>query len=268
MDELTSGHKEMPQTDEENQSMGGAGSSPGDYEDLAIDHALWSLLVQLSRKLQISSASIKAGVSSMLDYNIFWDGSAQYEFLESINASTDQVSRMVMLLSLVTRAKSGSLEMKVEPQMLQEIVSVVREQFRRGSYGLSIEVTLPNTGRPVLVDYEYLMLGLRFLVEVLGSTISEPEALQIFAFETIEGWKMDIVSKISIIKPFTFLEKEKILEMLNASMQNAENRLKLYIIYRIFLQLNITVEYIEYAEQKAGLRLHVPGTPFDEPAEK
>jgi len=39
----------------------------------ALDRALWLLLVQLSRKLQISSASIKAGVSSLLDYSIFWD---------------------------------------------------------------------------------------------------------------------------------------------------------------------------------------------------
>jgi hypothetical protein len=264
----TANSENTPQPEEDNRPADYEAALPGEDEGAAIDQLLWSLLVQLSRKLQVSSASIKAGVSSLLDYNIFWDGSTQHEFLQSVNDSSDQVSRMVTLLSLVSRVKAGSLEMKAEPQMLQEIVSIVREQIRKGSHGLAIEITLPHSGKPVLVDYEYLMLGLRFLFEVLSSGLSEPETVRIFAFESELGWNMDIVGRVPVIKPFTLLVREKIIKLLNTSMLNAENRLKLYMIYRIFLQMNITVQYIEYSDHKAGLRLHVPGVLVDGKPEK
>jgi hypothetical protein len=150
--------------------------------------------------------------------------------------------------------------MKAEPQMLQEIVSIVREQFQKESNGITtIDISLPHSGKPVLVDYEYLMLGMRFLFEVLASSHSEPETLQIIAFETGPGWNLDIVSRESMIKPFTLLVRERILELMNTNAMNAENRLKLYMVYRIFLKMNITVEFVEYADHKAGLRLRVPG---------
>jgi hypothetical protein len=270
MSQSTDGPENFPQPEKENPLPGGEAALRSEEEDLAIDHALWSLLVQLSRKLQVSSASIKAGVSSLLDYNIFWDGSTQHEFLESINDSSDQVSRLVTLLSLVSRTKAGSLEMKAEPQMLQEIVSMVREQVRKEANHLTIANTntLPHSGQPVLVDYEYLMLGLRFLFEVLASSLTESETVQIFAFESGQEWKMDIVSRMAIIQPFTLMVEEKILDLLTGGMVNAENRLKLYMIYRIFLQMKITVEFVEYADHQAGLRLRVPGVLVEEKTSK
>ena len=39
-----------------------------------LNQAMWSLLVDISKRLQLSSAAIKAAVSSLLDYDIFWDG--------------------------------------------------------------------------------------------------------------------------------------------------------------------------------------------------
>ncbi len=235
------------------------GASQVDLMDgAALDQAMWSLLVQLSRKMQVSSASIKAGVSSLLDYNIFWDGSTQHEFLNSIDASSDQLSRLIMLLSLVSRAQAGSLEIKAEPQMLQEIVSMVREQVQKESNGLVLEITLPQTGKPVLVDYEYLMLALRFIFVVLSDINLEPTTLNVFAFESEQGWKLDIVSPRSIMEPFVLMVKDRIVELLNANTISPENRLKLYIVYRIFLHMKILVELVEYSDHKTGLRLIVP----------
>ena len=256
MDDITAGSDMMSQAGGENPAQPQADPTPA--EGLAVDQAMWSLLVQLSRKLQVSSASIKAGVSSLLDYNIFWDGSTQHEFLDSIDASTDQISRLIMLVSLVSRAQAGSLEIKAEPQMLQEIVSMVREQFQKESTGLSLEITLPQAGRPVLVDYEYLMLALRFIFEVLADFNLEPKTLNVFAFESEQGWKLDIVSPRSIMELFALMVKERIVELLNSNTISPENRLKLYIVYRIFLHMKILVELVEYSDHKAGLRLIVP----------
>jgi hypothetical protein len=259
MDEITGGPEKMNQIGGENPAQPGQPlTNPVPAGDVSVDQAMWSLLVQLSRKLQVSSASIKAGVSSLLDYNIFWDGSTQHEFLDSIDASTDQISRLIMLLSLVSRAQAGSLEIKAEPQMLQEIVSMAREQFQKGSTRVVLEIILPQAGKPVLVDYEYLMLALRFIFEVLSDFNLEPKTLNVFAFESEQGWKLDIVSERSIIDLFALIVNEKIVELLNANSISPENRLKLYIVGRIFLQMKILVELVEYSDHKTGLRLIVP----------
>jgi hypothetical protein len=224
----------------------------------ALDQAMWSLLVLLSRKLQVSSASIKAGVSSLLDQNIFWDGSTQHEFLESINSSTDQVSRLITLLSLVTRAKAGMLEMKIEPQMLQEIVSIVRDQVQNELRKLSVEITLPQSGKPVLVDYEYLMLALRLLFEVFSEISPELKSLSIFAFEVEQHWELDIVSDKSLAELFTLMEKDRLLELLTSSKLSPDVRLKIYIVCQIFILQHIYAELVDYSDRKSGFRIIVP----------
>ena len=40
-------------------------------ESRARNRAMWSLLAEISQRLQASSTSIKAAVSSLLDYDIF-----------------------------------------------------------------------------------------------------------------------------------------------------------------------------------------------------
>ena len=39
-----------------------------------INQSMWSLLVEITNRLQMSSSAIKAAVSSLLDHDIFWDG--------------------------------------------------------------------------------------------------------------------------------------------------------------------------------------------------
>jgi len=148
--------------------------------------------------------------------------------------------------------------MKAEPQVLQEIVSIVREKFQVDSGGWAMEITLPQSGKPVLVDYEYLMLALRFTFEVLSDITPEPKNLNVFAFETEQDWKLDIVSTHSITELFTLLVNERIVELLSSNNVSPENRLKLYTIYRIFLHMNILTELVDYSDHKVGLRLVVP----------
>ena len=64
-------------------------------EAKAINQSMWSLLVEITNRLQMSSSAIKAAVSSLLDHDIFWDGSTQHELLEIIDNSADQVSNQI-----------------------------------------------------------------------------------------------------------------------------------------------------------------------------
>ena len=77
MVEITDGPQKKRQHGGEDLSQAGhAEVEPAN--EAALDQAMWSLVVQLSRKMQVSSASIKAGVSSLMDYNIFWDSPTQH----------------------------------------------------------------------------------------------------------------------------------------------------------------------------------------------
>ena len=122
------------------------------------------MLAGANRRLQMSSAAIKAAVSSLLNYDIFWDGANQHEFLETINTSVDQAGRMVKLMTLAFRLEAGSLVIKCEPQVLQEIVSVVQDHITTRFPHLAFGLTLPQTGGPALVDYEFLMIALEYLI--------------------------------------------------------------------------------------------------------
>ncbi len=88
----------------------------------AIHQNVWELLVIISRGLQISSASVKAAVTSLLNNDILWDISTQYEFLQTIENSTDNLSDLVMLVSLVSRLQVDKIQLRLEPQHLQEIL--------------------------------------------------------------------------------------------------------------------------------------------------
>ena len=151
----------------------------------------WMLLVEISRRLQVSTASIKAAVSSLLSHELFWDPANQHEFLVTIDASVDRVSRLVQLLTLAFRAEAGSLELKQELHSLHEILAVVQADMAAKDAKLMLRFTLPNEGKPILVDYEYLTIALGYLVEFLAVG---PHAakIQIRASENPKDWFVDI----------------------------------------------------------------------------
>lgn len=152
---------------------------------------IWTLFVENSRRLQVSSASIKAAVSSLLNYDLFWDPANQHEFLETIDSSVDKVSRLVMLLALAFRAEAGSLEIKQEPQSLQEILAVVQGNLVARNPKQKLRFSLPKEGNPVLVDYEYLTIALEYLVGLL-TVGQKAEKIQILATENQTVWFLDI----------------------------------------------------------------------------
>jgi K+-sensing histidine kinase KdpD len=152
---------------------------------------IWVLLVEASRRLQVSSASIKAAVSSLLNYDLFWDPANQHEFLETIDTSVDKVARLVMLLALAFRSEAGSMELKREPQSLQEILALVHANAAAKNPKMMLRLSLPKEGKPVLVDYEYLTIAFGYLFELL---VSRPDTskVKIEPVETPTAWFLDI----------------------------------------------------------------------------
>ena len=128
---------------------------------------VWNLFAETSRKLQVYSASIKAAVSSLLNYDIFWDSKNQHEFLETIDSSVNQVSEMIVLLTLAFRTQANNLVLSRDLHLLQEILSVSHAMAMKKYPDIRLEVSFPSDGMPVLVDYEYLTKALLLLYEVI-----------------------------------------------------------------------------------------------------
>lgn len=219
--------------------------------------ALWNMLAGTNRRLQMSSAAIKAAVSSLLNYDIFWDGANQHEFLETINASVDQAGRLVKLMTLAFRLESGSLVLKREPQVLQEIVSAVQDHMTTRFPNLAFGLTLPEAGGPALVDYEFLMMALEFLIEAMEQMGTRRMGIQ--AVEAADSW----------ILKFEGLDNQ-VLQVLQSANENRlgrsdtanrivpESLLRVYIASQILDLQEIRMEIIESTEHLPKLRLVVP----------
>jgi len=221
-------------------------------------HSVWALLVDTSRKLQVSSASIKAAVSSLLNYDIFWDGANQHEFLTTINTSVDQVAKLVALLALAFRAEEGSLELKREPHDLQEIISLVQDHGANAFPKLMLATTLPADGRPVLVDYEYMITALELLCETF-ETVAGLDHIQIQATESQDIWFLDfkyldrpIVALI--LSPLDWQTDR----LLTIPALPLEYLLRLHVARQILRLQGIGVEILDSPTGQFGLRLRVP----------
>jgi hypothetical protein len=220
---------------------------------------LWVMLAGVNRRLQMSSAAIKAAVSSLLNYDIFWDGANQHEFLETINTSVDQAGRTVKLMSLAFRLEAGSLEIKAEPQVLQEIVSVVQDHISARFPHLAFGLTLPQTGEPAHVDYEFLMLALEYFFEAIeqmgvrrvGIQAVEEESCWALKFEGLESHQIQFIRNV-YENPSGYSDSA-------ANNQIApEQLLRLNVAFRILKLQAIEVEFTDSAGDLVKLRLLVP----------
>jgi K+-sensing histidine kinase KdpD len=220
---------------------------------------LWTLFVEASRRLQVSSASIKAAVSSLLNYEIFWDPGNQHEFLQTIDASVDKAARLVLILTLAFRAEAGSLELKPEPQSFQEILAVVQANAAAKFPKLLVKFTLPKEGKPVLVDYEYLTLAFGFLFELLEAG-QKTRKVQVLALEQEQSWYLDISGvdefELNLIKTMRSCRTDASI----ASKYNllAEHILGLHVACEIFSLQEIKMKVAANADGAPILRLEVP----------
>ena len=220
--------------------------------------ALWELLILIGSRLQMSSTSIKMAVSSLLDYEIFWDPSSSHEFLQVIDTSTDQTSDLVILLTLAFRGQAKSLEINPEPHSIQEILETLRSSIDKRDFETRLTVDYPPDGKPVLVDYQYLILALTLLFEVVISERKGLEKLSLQALESPTTWELRIGdlgrTAVSIFQHF-FRYPKDFKEF--ASKLLPENTLKLIVACRILRLQNIELVDMPM-EQATSLHLSIP----------
>jgi signal transduction histidine kinase len=219
--------------------------------------AIWMMLAGTNRRLQMSSAAIKAAVSSMLNYDIFWDKANEHEFLETINTSVDQAGKLVKLLTLAYRLEADTLELKREPHVLQEIISVVQDHLAASLPTLVFGITLPQEGQPVSVDYEFLMTALEYLLEVIermgvhrvGIQAVEEPSRWLLQFEGLEASTIQMILSV-------YQHQLDPASILNAI--SPENLLRLHIALQILQMQEIQVEDPNLSNHPPKLRLVVP----------
>ncbi len=205
---------------------------------------IWSMLVDVVRKLQASSASIKAAVSSLLSYDIFWDVANQHEFLLTIDSSANQTTDLVMLLSLAFRLEADRLDVKQEPHAIQEILTTVEMNLRRRYVDKPIILQMSQDEQVVWIDYDYLSLALVLLCEVLLNNPSQSQ-LAISASEHAQGWKLEIVG----IDPLTGQTLSEFYRSLKESSSDrkedkisSESLLKLIVVKKLFDLQNLSLQ--------------------------
>jgi len=218
---------------------------------------LLGVYAETSRKLQIYSASIKAAVSSLLNHDIFWDGANQYEFLTTINASVSQVSDLTILLTLAFRAEAGSLTLNLEPQMLQEILSIAQVNALNKFPELALNVSYPTDGKMVLVDYEYFTKALLLLFEVIYAGRSSRD-VRIAASEDAAVWLLDFSGiNTQLMKTIEQMYNSKT-KPASIDFLSTENILRLHIVCAVLHLQGISVKVMDRPDQLPIIRLCVP----------
>lgn len=225
----------------------------------ASNQMIWELLVRLGNRLQRSSTSIKTAVSSLLDYDIFWDETTQYEFLQAIDSSADELADLIILMTLAFRSQAKTLEIETEPNAIQEILVTLRNNFAKNDCSIPLILDYSPDGKPVLVDYQYLTVALSLLVEVIMGEDKNVAQLSIQATESEEAWHLQITGldklTAAIIRHF-FERSNDIATVVKKILP--ENALKLMTGYRILHLQNIKLCPQDIIENPAMLCLLVP----------
>jgi len=222
----------------------------------AHSQTIQTLLVEVNRKLQLSSASIKAAVSSLLTPDFFWDASAQHEFLQTIDDSVNQASELISLVALAFQIETDSLHIHREPQMLQEILAAVLDEITAKHSSDALRLNYPDDGRLVLVDFEYLKIALKLLLE--GILPAEPRAnpILITALENPSGWllRMDGIDPQVLEQ---VIDVVRCVHEILTSIQRMQPDKVLMILLanQLFKLLGIQ---IELADHKPAMQLVIP----------
>lgn len=225
------------------------------------NRAVWMLLVQISNRLLRSSTSIKTAVSSLLDFDIFWDETTQYEFLQAINNSTDELADLNVLMTLAFRSQAKTLEIETEPNLLQEILVALQNNINKNDRGIKVEMHYPLEGKPALVDYHYLTLALGLLIEVIFSEDKNATKLSIIASEHADYWDLQIEhfnSSLAMIIRHFFEQANDIVTI--ANQISPEDALKLMTVCRILYLQNIHLSKQDTPANSTAICLHIPMT--------
>lgn len=234
----------------------------GENAALKADRWAWGqILLEISRGFQSTSASIKAAVSSLLNHDIFWDSANQYEFLQTIDSSVDDLAQLAFLLAMASRIDAESLDLRLEDYALQELVMAACERARRRRPGLVVDTELPEGGRLVRANFEYLTLALSLLLDVATGRQSQRQ-LRVEASELDGCWHLTVCAADDVAASQVGAYFERTTEnMLVSSAMPAQSALKLYIVREVFARLEVRLVVVRSAEPAAEIRLRFANSP-------
>ena len=127
-----------------------------------------AMFSSVTHDLRTPLASIKAGVTSLLDAAVHHDPAQERELLTTILEETDRLNRLVGNLLDLARIRAGALTPTRQPGAMDEIVEVVLARMRSRLADHVVTADLPATLPDVSVDPVQLDQVLTNLLENAG----------------------------------------------------------------------------------------------------
>jgi len=223
------------------------------------NQVLWSLLVDVTRKMQGTTAAIKASVTSLLDYEIILDASTQHELLEIIENSTDQVSRIVMLLTLVSKIESNTFSLSTEPIEITEVLTSAKETVIKNYPNVDVKLKNLSPGNPACIDYDYLSIAIVMVSELIIENQKSNPILEISTMETNDCWFVDFeVINNEIFEIFSRISHYDANDLFLDFDMLPISKLKFFVVRKIFDLLSIDFILPLNSEEDSGIRLMIP----------
>jgi two-component system sensor histidine kinase KdpD len=127
-----------------------------------------AMFSSVTHDLRTPLASIKAGVTSLLDVGVHHDPAQERELLTTILEETDRLNRLVGNLLDLARIRAGALTPTRQPAAIDEIVEVVLARMRPRLAGHTVAAELPPDLPDVSVDPVQMDQVLTNLLENAG----------------------------------------------------------------------------------------------------
>ena len=122
-----------------------------------------ALLAAVSHDLRTPLSSIKASVTSLLQKDVEWPDMTEAEFLETINAETDRLNKIVGNLLDMSRLQTGRLKLAMRTVALEEVVAGALATI--GPRAREIDIDVPETLPTVWADGPLLERAVANLVD-------------------------------------------------------------------------------------------------------
>jgi two-component system sensor histidine kinase KdpD len=138
-----------------------------------------AMFSSVTHDLRTPLASIKAGVTSLLDSAVQHDPAQERELLTTILEETDRLNRLVGNLLDLARIRAGALTPTRQPGAMDEIVEVVLARMRSRLAEHVVTADLPATLPDVSVDPVQLDQVLTNLLENAGRHAPKGSEIQV-----------------------------------------------------------------------------------------
>ncbi|MCK4901312.1 MAG: hypothetical protein KAS38_21185, partial [Anaerolineales bacterium] len=191
--------------------------------------------------------------------DFFWDESTQHEFLETIDNSVDQISSLIRLVTLAFRSEIGELELTLEPHSLPEILTVVSDDMSSLISKMEVEARPPQDEKPVLVDYEYLKVALKLLIEGISQVKKNSESLRVSSIESDTSWNLYIEDIDEIVVNHV----NNIIDCVEDSMAQEddllpESVLKIFVAHQLFRLQDIQIIPLKGLNGNGSIQIVLP----------